>query len=141
MDLWWLNWNTVGALIACVAVVAIPLYIRRNLQKKSDADNINRLSSADQCVNCGSASLPLGYLDFIGYEGYFLNAWKQYHISSVLCTRCAESVCVASRKRILRTFWRCCQDPMAIILTFWNTRRALAKHKESIGLSTSNGST
>ena len=128
----WLNWETAGALLACVALVAVPLWIRHRVQKKAEAAQFQRQVEATKCESCGTQGVPLAYLDYTAYEGWFVKAYKSFTFSSVVCGACAERLVAERRQRALQTWWRCFQGPILILLTFLNTREALERHAEFI---------
>jgi len=130
--MWWLNWNTFGALLACIAVVAVPIIFRRFLQQRQAAKTEDQLALATECESCGSQSAPLGALDFFGFEGWFISSWNRVHYCTAVCEKCATEIVAHSRRRATKTWWRCLQGPWVLLLTFTNGRTALKQHAASL---------
>ena len=129
-ELWWLNWDIAGLLGICLLVAGIPLALWIWRKRRTLESNISRLADAQFCDECGSKTSPLGYLQYVAYEGC-LHAEKFYDISCIVCAECAQKMVSASRKLMLKTCWKDF-GVLELLFTFLNTRTALKQHQASL---------
>ena len=133
MDWSWVNGEAIGALVACVAVIVVPITIRVVMQRRAQSRRQARLDITTICQSCGVETPRLGFLDFFAFEGWFIIAWMQMHYSSVVCESCAKAMVEHARSRARKTWWK--SFPLGhfiVLLTFTNSRAALKAHTKSI---------
>ena len=133
MDMSWVNGETVGALVACVAVIVVPIAIRIVMQRRAQSRRQARLDITTVCQSCGVNTPRLGFLDFVAFEGWFIVAYMHMHYSSILCESCAQQIVEHSRKRARKTWWK--SFPLGhfiVLITFINSRAALKEHAKSM---------
>ena len=128
---WWMNLEVVKIILICVLIVAIPIIVWTALRLRSVKHEIEKLFNIVECENCHQKELPLGILNFHRYEGYFLNIAKEYHEDKVLCEKCTIQLLKFGRRRVLLTFWRSFTGLFLIIITFYNSYRALKEYKRT----------
>lgn len=132
MDYSWVNGETLGAIVACIAVIVVPITIRITMQRLAQSKRQEHLEITTICQSCGVETPNLGLLDFFAFEGWFIIAWMRVHYSSVVCESCAQQIVDHSRKRALKTWWRSFfLGHFIVLFTFTNTRAALKEHAKS----------
>ena len=103
MDWSWVNAGTIGAMVACIAVIAVPIAIRIATQRRAQSRRQSRLDITTICQSCGAETPRLGFIDFYAFEGWFIIAWMQMHYSSVVCESCATQMVEHARSRARKT--------------------------------------